>query len=336
MSELVLVIRFRLEDLIIKVDFFRAALDGGCVASLGRICGCFNPSNTTHSIECCGDEIMQLELTGETIIYQRTDSTCKPSSVTVPCVTSENRYRLDHEDKVNIYNNCSGQKRCDVHLQTFSDIKIQITVTCEPANRLFSKIETYPLRFTNKVAIFYINGKDYIGKEITKYCTAWSTNDEIYLEVLYINLGPRSCEKVKLSNLKLVCTDSGVTMFYTAIGLTANRSNIDVVCHGSKKDVTERPSPSPSPSPSSSPEGTCKDEDETNPYIMFGSILAAVIVINIVCIGVYCYIRYRKTPNEITTNVAYSNREDSNYDYSHNNYLHVTDNHVIDYEQLPA
>ncbi|ESO94393.1 hypothetical protein LOTGIDRAFT_175447 [Lottia gigantea] len=220
------------------------ALDGGCVDSFGRICGCLNPSNTTHSIECCGDKIIQLEFTGETIIYQRTDSTCKPSNVTVPCVTSDNRNSLDLGNKVNIYNNCSGQKQCDVHLQASIDIMIQTPVTCEPG--------------------------------------------------------------------------SG--------------SKVDVFCNGNQKDVTEKPSPSYEENCML----VCKEGDEIKLYIMFGSILAAVIVINIVCIGVYCCIRNRKTPKETTTNVAMSNRGENDYDNPHHNYLHVIDDPVADYEQLPT
>ncbi|ESO92126.1 hypothetical protein LOTGIDRAFT_162777 [Lottia gigantea] len=323
---------------------FHKCSDGVCVDSTSWICECFSPLKTTHSIECCGDNIIRLEGTGETILYEQINYTsCAPSKGDSSClVKGENNFKVNYEDKLNIYNSCSGKKRCNVTVNPSRNMKIQIPVACKPAPTKYTLSET-----SSKIlSIIYIAANDYIGKEITYSCAAKAA--ALFLEVFYIHLGPRSCKKVKMYSLGertygLGCTDSGMTMFYKDIGSIgtefsleikdlklekneviylklASGSNINVGlhCHGSHKDVTETPN---TPSTTENPKMVDKDEDETNPYIIFGGILAAVIVINIVCIGVYCYIRNRQRPKETTTNEAMANRKRHDSDNSHYNYI---------------
>ncbi|ESO94390.1 hypothetical protein LOTGIDRAFT_175445 [Lottia gigantea] len=245
------------------------ASDDVCVINYSNICECFSPAETTHSIECCEDYIIRLEWTGATILYEQiNDTSCTPSKGNSSClVNEENNFKVNYEDKLNIYNSCSGKKRCNVSVNPSSDIMIHIPVICVQATRINNFIGNSPKNFINGFPIFYIAGNDYIGKEITYSCTV--KVKVLYLEVFYIHLGPRSCEKVKMyakgfPKFELICTDSGMTMFYKDIGrigtefsleikdlklekneviyfilLDANGSNINVHCHGYQKNTTE-------------------------------------------------------------------------------------------------
>ncbi|ESO92125.1 hypothetical protein LOTGIDRAFT_162776 [Lottia gigantea] len=111
--------------------------DDVCVDSARRrICKCYNPLKSTHFIECCGDNIIRLEWTGATILYEQiNDTSCTPSHRKSSClVKGENNFRLNYEDKLKIYNSCSGKKRCNVSVKPSTNIKIQIPVTCEAAS----------------------------------------------------------------------------------------------------------------------------------------------------------------------------------------------------------
>ncbi|ESO84805.1 hypothetical protein LOTGIDRAFT_168292 [Lottia gigantea] len=140
-------------------------------------------------------------------------------------VKGENNFKVNYEDKLNIYNSCSGKKRCNVTVNPSRNIKIQIPVACEPATRIYNFIENSPTNFTNRYPIFYIAAKG---------------------------------------------------------------SNINVRCHGYQKDITETVNML---STTENSKMVDKEGDETNPYTLFGGILAALIVTNTasIVIGLYCF-----------------------------------------------
>ncbi|ESO94401.1 hypothetical protein LOTGIDRAFT_175456 [Lottia gigantea] len=346
----------KLNDVRVTKTIRLPASEGVCVIKYSNICECFSPSETTHPIECCGDKIIRLEWTGATILYEQiNDTSCTPSKGNSSClVNEENNFKVNYEDKLNIYNSCSGKKRCNVTVNPSRNIKIQIPVFCVPATRIYNFIGDSPTNVTKISPIFYIAGNDYIGKEINYSCTVKAA-EVLKLKVFYIYLGPRSCEKVKMYSkgfpkFELVCTDFGMTMFYKDIGrigtefsleikdLKLDRNeviylrfgrvaNINVRCHGYQIDTTETVNML---NTTENSKMVCKDEDETSPYVMFGVIVAALIVTNLACIviGIYCFLRNRKSPKETTTNVTMSNREENESDNSHYQYVDIRNSHV--------
>ncbi|ESO92127.1 hypothetical protein LOTGIDRAFT_233204 [Lottia gigantea] len=182
------------------------------------------------------------------------------------------------------------------------------------ATEQYLNVENYSSTFTSRNPVYYFADNDYIGKQISFYFTARAR--VLFLEALYIHLGPRSCEKVKVYSqgeptFGLGCTDSGIRMFYNGneqiggefsfeitdlklekgevfyVRVSAGSYDMSVSCQGYQ--ITDKRYSS-NPTNREINGKNCKEGDETNLYIIFGGILAAVIVINIVCIGVYCYI----------------------------------------------
>ncbi|ESO94391.1 hypothetical protein LOTGIDRAFT_175446 [Lottia gigantea] len=98
------------------------------------------------------------------------------------------------------------------------------------APKNYSKEDNSSTNFSHGFPIFYMTGKNSVGKRINY--TARTTGN-FYLEVLYIHLGPKSCEKVKFYSEKkptfgLSCTDFGMTMFYKDIGHVGRKFSLEI------------------------------------------------------------------------------------------------------------